>query len=80
MILCTTHDTFNPSPAHRGFAISEFAKKRRETFVKRTFARDGERFPTLPLRRDLTRVWHDAMGFRTLAIWLLSAFDVSLGS
>ena len=36
---------------HRGFAIFEFAKKRRETFVKRTFAR----WRALSLRRDLTR-------------------------
>ena len=49
---------------------------RLKTFAKRTFIR----WRALPLGgRDLTRVWHRRHGFRTLAIWLQSALEVSLG-
>ena len=61
-----THYSLTLVP-HRGFAISEFAKKRPETFVKRTFAR----WRALPLRRDLARVRHDAMR------WVLRARELA---
>ena len=47
-----------PTPGIRHFRVR---KKRRETFVKRTFARCP--LGALPPRLNLTRVRHDTMGF-----------------
>ena len=59
----------SPTPGIRHFRVRKKNVEKRETFVKRTFARWRAR--ALPLRRDLTRVRHDAMpmgfGFRGFA-------------
>jgi hypothetical protein len=76
LLLCRLSNNVLTLTQNRGFAISEFATKRPETFVKRTFAR----WRALPLRRDLTRVRHDAMGFaRARELAPVCLIEVSLG-